>query len=121
MDRFRRATISTISGATIAGEAIGGAYAEASVRPDGVTSNGSQTSQVLSLYFGLVPQALRAKAAAVLADDIRRRGTKLSTGFLGTLYLLDTWADTGWTDEVTGLLLQRAIPPGAICPRTVRA
>jgi alpha-L-rhamnosidase len=95
---------------------IGAAYADAFVGRDGVCGNGSQTSQVLSLAFDLVPPRLRAKAAAVLAADIRARGMKLSTGFLGTPYLLDVLADAGLIEEVAGLLLQTGYPSWGYMP-----
>ncbi len=95
---------------------IGAAYADAFVGRDGVCGNGSQTSQVLSLAFGLVPPRLHAKAAAVLAADIRARGMKLSTGFLGTPYLLDVLADAEMMDEVAGLLLQTGYPSWGYMP-----
>lgn len=95
---------------------IGAAFARELVHADGVCGNGSQTSQVLSLHFGLVPEAQRAAAAKVLADDIRRRGMKLSTGFLGTPYLLDVLADAGHDDVVEGLLLQTGYPSWGYMP-----
>jgi len=90
--------------------AIGAAFAEEFVAADGTAGNGSQASQVLALYMNLVPADRRAAAAEVLAADIRRRGMKLSTGFLGTPYLIDALADTGRLDEVAGLLLQTEYP-----------
>lgn len=97
-------------------EAIGEAYAAEFVREDGMCGNGSQTSQVLSLAFGLVPEERRAAAAQVLADEIRGRGMKLSTGFLGTPYLLDVLADAGLWEEVSGLLLQTGYPSWGYMP-----
>lgn len=97
--------------------AIGAAYATEFVHADGVCGNGSQTSQVLSLAFGLVPNSTRAAAARVLADEIRGRGMKLSTGFLGTPYLLDVFADAGLWDEVSGLLLQTGYPSWGYMPQ----
>jgi alpha-L-rhamnosidase len=91
-------------------QAIGLAYAAEFVRPDGTCGNGSQTSHVLSLKFGLVPDALRTAAGEHLAADIRRRGMRLSTGFLGTPYLLDVLTDTGQGDVAAALLLQTAYP-----------
>ncbi|KAA9131031.1 Bacterial alpha-L-rhamnosidase [Marinihelvus fidelis] len=76
----------------------------------GVAGNGSQASQVLALHCALVPAALRAAAAQVLADEIHGRGMHLSTGFLGTPYLLDVLADAGHWDTVEGLLLQTGYP-----------
>jgi alpha-L-rhamnosidase len=60
--------------------------------------------------MGLVPEELRDSAAEVLVQDIRQRGMKLSTGFLGTPYLLDVLANAGRWDEVVGLLLQTEYP-----------
>src|SRR3546814_7053439 len=91
-------------------QAIGTAFAAEFVSADGVCGNGSQTSQTLALHMRLVPPALRAAAADILAADIRARGMTLSTGFLGTPYLLDVLADAGKPDEVAGLLLQTGYP-----------
>lgn len=96
--------------------AIRDAYAAEFVGADGTCGNGSQTSQVLSLAFGLVPKDRRAAAAQVLAGEIRGRGMKLSTGFLGTPYLLDVLAEAGLWDEVSGLLLQTGYPSWGYMP-----
>lgn len=96
--------------------AIGAAFAAEFVATDGTCGNGSQTSQVLSLFMGLVPEDRCAAAAQILAADIRRRGMKLSTGFLGTPYLLDVLADAGLWEEVSGLLLQTGYPSWGYMP-----
>ena len=90
--------------------AIGRAFADEFVAPDGTAGNGSQTSQVLALYMDLVPAERRAAAADVLVQDIRSRGMKLSTGFLGTPYLIDALAGTDRLEEVAALLLQTEYP-----------
>jgi alpha-L-rhamnosidase len=95
---------------------IGAAFAAEFVAADGTTGNGSQCSQVLALFMGLVPEDHRAAAAEVLAADIRTRGMKLSTGFLGTPYILDVLADAGRHDEVAGLLLQTGYPSWGYMP-----
>ena len=89
---------------------IGRAFAKEFVQADGTIGNGSQTSHVLALHFGLVPAERRAAAGKHLAADIRGRGMKLSTGFLGTPYLLDVLADAGEVDVAVSLLLQAAYP-----------
>ncbi|HVI98405.1 MAG TPA: family 78 glycoside hydrolase catalytic domain [Sphingomonas sp.] len=96
--------------------AIGEAFARELLAADGTAGNGSQASQVLALHMGLVPDDRRAAAAQILADDIRRRGMKLSTGFLGTPYLLDVLADAGRWEEVTALLLQTGYPSWGYMP-----
>jgi len=89
---------------------IGRAFAAAFVRPDGGVGNDSQTSHVLALKFGLVPEALRAASSARLVADIQKRGGRLSTGFLGTPYILDALAETGHEEVAVTLLLQTAWP-----------
>jgi alpha-L-rhamnosidase len=90
--------------------AIVAAFRTAFVTADGVVGNGSQTSYVLALKFGLVPQDLRAAAAAHLAAEIAGRGMTLSTGFLGTPYLLDVLCDNGQASTAVALLLQTRYP-----------
>jgi alpha-L-rhamnosidase len=86
------------------------AFASAFVRADGTVGNGSHCSYILALRLNLVPQALRAKAASLLATDIRRRGTLLTTGFLGTPLALDALVDVGETQLAFDLLLRTEFP-----------
>ncbi|MCK5747074.1 MAG: family 78 glycoside hydrolase catalytic domain, partial [Oricola sp.] len=48
---------------------IGAAFEKEFLNADGVAGNGSQTSQVLSLYMGLVLEKLQPQAARVLRED----------------------------------------------------
>jgi alpha-L-rhamnosidase len=80
------------------------------VTPEGVVGNGSQTSYVLALKFNLLPDRSRQAAAERLASDIRARGVALTTGFLGTQFVLDVLADAGFTDIAYGLLLRTDYP-----------
>lgn len=89
---------------------IATAFAKAFVRADGSVGNGSHCGYILALRFGLIPEPLRAAATAKLAADIRRRGTLISTGFLGTPYSLDALADQGQEALVYDLLLRTAFP-----------
>ena len=86
------------------------AFQGAFIDATGVVGNGSQTSYILALKFGLVPDALRPAAAKGLTDDIERRGGVLSTGFLGTPFSLDVLADAGRADLVYDLLLRTEFP-----------
>jgi alpha-L-rhamnosidase len=95
---------------------IGDAFATEFVAADGTAGNGSQASQILALFMNLVPADRRAAAAQLLADDIRQRGMKLSTGFLGTPYILDVLADAGKFEEVSALLLQTGYPSWGYMP-----
>lgn len=89
---------------------VGEAFQRAFVRDDGEVGNGSQTSYALALRFGLVPRSLRTRAGARLAANVERRGTLLSTGFLGTPCLLDALADAGQPQVAVSLLLQTRYP-----------
>lgn len=86
------------------------AFATAYVKDDGTVGNGSHTGYILALRLGLVPPALRRAAGAKLVADIRRRGTLISTGFLGTPLALDTLADIGETRLAFDLLLRTEYP-----------
>lgn len=80
------------------------------VQPSGVIGNESQTSYILPIRFGLLSDQARAEAGRRLVADIEKRGGHLSTGFLGTPYILDALADTGHADTAVSLLLQRSFP-----------
>ncbi len=86
------------------------AFADRFVTPDGTVGNGSHCSYVLALQMGLVPANLRRDAATKLVEDIRKRGSLLSTGFLGTPLALDALADAGYADVVFDLLLRTEYP-----------
>jgi alpha-L-rhamnosidase len=70
----------------------------------------SQTSYILALKFGLLPEELRASAAKLLVEDIKSRGNHLSTGFLGTVYICHELTRAGYTDVAYDLLLQETYP-----------
>lgn len=91
-------------------ERIRRAFIEAYVTPDGVVGNGSQTSHVLALKFGLLPDDIRSRAAELLAADVRQRGVAVATGFLGTQFILDVLADEGFTALAYSLLLRTEYP-----------
>ena len=62
------------------------------VTPEGRVGENTQTAYVLALHFNLLPKELRPRAAARLAAEIRER-KHLTTGFLGTPYLLHVLSD----------------------------
>jgi len=80
------------------------------VTAEGRIASESQTSYVLALHFGLLPDAMRPKATQYLVDDIKGRGNHLSTGFLGTPYLCHVLTANGRTDVAYDLLLQQTFP-----------
>ena len=54
-----------------------------------------QTSNLLPLSLGIVPEAARAGVVANLVGDIKGRGVHLNTGALGTKLILPVLTDTG--------------------------
>ncbi|MBT0669215.1 family 78 glycoside hydrolase catalytic domain [Novosphingobium profundi] len=86
------------------------AFAAAFVKPDGTVGNASQCSYILALALDLLDEPVRARAGERLAADIRRRGTLLTTGFLGTPLALDALAGVGETRLAWDLLLRREFP-----------
>jgi alpha-L-rhamnosidase len=90
-------------------EKIAAAFRKAFVRDDGQIGNGSQTSYILPLRFDLLTPAQRAQAGARLAASIQERGS-LTTGFLGTPYILDALADSGQASVAMSLLRRQTFP-----------
>jgi alpha-L-rhamnosidase len=70
----------------------------------------TQTAYVLVLYFGLLDRDETERAVATLVRDIEARGNHLSTGFVGTPYLLPVLTNYGRLDVAYRLLLQTTAP-----------
>lgn len=86
------------------------AFIDKYVKPDGAVATGSQTSQVLALHFGLMPEELRSAAMEVLVKDIEARDWHLSVGFVGSSYLPYVLSDNGRMDVAYKLLHQQTWP-----------
>jgi alpha-L-rhamnosidase len=74
------------------------------------TDGATQTGYVLALHMNLLPDSLRAAAAQKLADKIEANHGLLSTGFLGTPYLLEELTRTGHANLAYKLLLNTQYP-----------
>jgi alpha-L-rhamnosidase len=70
----------------------------------------TQTGYVLTLHMKLVPENLRAAAATKLVDKIEANHGLLSTGFLGTPYLLEELTKAGHAKLAYKLLLNTQYP-----------
>jgi alpha-L-rhamnosidase len=70
----------------------------------------TQTGYVLAIHMRLLPDNLRKAAGDRLAAMIEANGGRLSTGFLGTPYLLAALTDTGHPDVAYKLLLSTEYP-----------
>jgi alpha-L-rhamnosidase len=97
-------------------EKIKAAFVKEFVTPEGRVGENTQTAYVLALQFDLLPKELRARAAERLVAEIRER-KHLTTGFLGTPYLLHVLSDYGYLDDAY-MLLQRKEYPSWLYPVT---
>jgi alpha-L-rhamnosidase len=94
----------------VLGNQIRDAFQKEWVKGDGTVGSGSQTGYVLALYMNLVPDAQVSTAVDNLVKDIESHNWHLTTGFLGTPFLLFTLADHGRTDVAYRLLLNDTYP-----------
>jgi alpha-L-rhamnosidase len=86
------------------------AFCNRFVTPDGLVMPGTQTAYVLALHFDLLPEGMRAAAAAELVRLIEKQKWHLATGFVGTPYLLEVLEANGYLDVAYRLLEQETFP-----------
>ncbi len=70
----------------------------------------TQTAYVIVLYFGLCNKDERKRVTDALVKLIRNNGTIMTTGFLGTPYILHALSENGQTELAYELLLQEKAP-----------
>lgn len=71
---------------------------------------GTQTCNILPLYFGITPPDRTQAVLNNIIKDIMARGDHLSTGFLGTTYLMALLHETGHNDLAWRLAVQTSYP-----------
>jgi len=91
-------------------EQIKDAFNKAYVSRDARIKGETQTCYALALYFDLLPDDKRPRAAEHLVDAIREKNWHLSTGFVGLSYLLPTLTETGYLDVAYRLLANDTFP-----------
>ena len=89
---------------------IENAYRNVFTDKKGTLKNEFQTAYVCPLYFGMVSGEERKKYAENLLRLVKEADNHLSTGFLGTPYLLFALSDNGYINEAYDLLLQDTVP-----------
>ncbi len=89
---------------------IRAAFQKAYIKENGEVGTGTQTSYVVALYTKMAPKSLEPVLVTRLVKDIESRNWHLSTGFLGTPFLLFTLTDHGRTDVAYRLLLNDTYP-----------
>jgi alpha-L-rhamnosidase len=89
---------------------IAEAYRKQYIQPDGAVTGNTQTSYVVTLYSGIAPENLRANMTDRLVKDIEAHNNHLTTGFLGTPFLMFVLDDNHRSDVAFELLLQDTYP-----------
>lgn len=89
---------------------VAAAFRARFLTPEGRLAVQTQTAHVLALHFELVPEVQRNVVAADLVDLITQNDGHLTTGFLGTPYLLHALSKNGQLDEAYRLLLLEDYP-----------
>ena len=86
------------------------AFAEKYILANGKTTEDTQTSYALALYFDLYPEDLARKGADRLAEKIKANGNKFTTGFLGTKHVMLALSKYGHNDLAYTLFKQTEYP-----------
>ena len=71
---------------------------------------GTQTSNLLPLAFGITNASVADNVAKNIAEDVNKRNVHLSTGFLGTQYILPVLSDHGFHDLAYSMATQWTYP-----------
>jgi alpha-L-rhamnosidase len=86
------------------------AFQKTFFKEDGSIAESSQTGYALTFTMGLVPDALREKAAAKFKGEVERFKDCVATGFIGTPRLLTGLHEAGLDAEAYRMLLRRDYP-----------
>jgi alpha-L-rhamnosidase len=89
---------------------IAAAYRAAFVKPDGIVEGNTQAAYLSTLFTGIAPTDLRSNMVVRLTKDIEAHGTHLTTGFLGTPFLMFVLDQNHRSDLAFKLLLSTSYP-----------
>jgi alpha-L-rhamnosidase len=79
-------------------------------RETGIYRNGFQTGASMALYWGVVPDDMRTKTAAALAQMVRDNGDHLDVGLLGSKSLLNALSENGYGSLAYAVAAQETAP-----------
>lgn len=85
------------------------AFCHEYLAPSGRLVSNTQTAYALALVYRLLPDSMEAKAAAHLAEDVKRM-KHLTTGFVGTPLLCQALSDHGYGELAFELLMNKEYP-----------
>jgi alpha-L-rhamnosidase len=91
-------------------EKVRAAFQKEFLRVDGRLSVETQTAYLLALAFNLLPEAVRARAAEHLVENIQSLDWHLSTGFIGVSHLNSQLTLAGHADVAYRLLFRNDYP-----------
>jgi len=91
------------------------AYLHEYITPDDRPTSNTQTAYILALQFDMLPDSMRTRMAARLAEMVHDNGDHLATGFLGTPFLLPVLIRYGYDSLAFRVLLQDT-PPSWLYP-----
>jgi alpha-L-rhamnosidase len=91
-------------------EHIAAAYRKAFVKEDGSVAGDTQTGYLATLFTGIATDSLRPAMVERLTKNIHAHGDHLTTGFLGTPFLLFVLDENQQTDLAFKLLLSKTYP-----------
>ena len=77
---------------------------------DGKVCTGSQACQAFALRLGILPEDKRTAAASQMHRAVVEAVTRLTTGNLCTLYLMEMLTEYGYIDTAWELLMRRKYP-----------
>jgi alpha-L-rhamnosidase len=86
------------------------AYRAAYIKDDGTVSGNTQTAYLATLFTGIAPASLRGNMVDRTVKDIEAHGNHLTTGFLGTPFLLPVLDQNNRSDVAFKLLLSDTYP-----------
>ena len=89
---------------------IATAYRAAYIHADGTVLGNTQTAYLSTLFTGIAPASLRTNMVDRTVKDIEAHGNHLSTGFLGTPFLLSVLDQNNRSDIAFKLLLSDTYP-----------
>ena len=70
----------------------------------------TQSANILPLEFGITPEDLRSRIAKNIAEDVQAHDDHVTTGFLGTGYILNLLSENGYHDLAYKLMTQTTYP-----------
>ncbi|MEO5681080.1 MAG: family 78 glycoside hydrolase catalytic domain [Chitinophagaceae bacterium] len=76
----------------------------------GIYDKGYQTEQSVPLYWGIVPDGLKRKVAAQLAERVKQDNYHLDAGILGAKAILGALSDNGYSDIAYRIASQETYP-----------